>query len=274
MKFFIDLTASNFRNSLRSDATSLDTNRTPYIFPLRDTAPIEIHLLNGTSGPVDLAAGSTMTIMGKIKSTYPEAASESLFTANNFAKVGNHYTAELDLNTTEFITAMGEAATRPLVIEVEIIDSGGKAKTIMQADASGASDVIRGDEGTPVDAGPVLATTTWTGNNFFAQSGTITEATPTNDEYEIDFDSGAIYTRLTVSDDVDLTTTGREAGIVKRQYIEIINTDTNDHQLTTEAWLWLGGPPLLIPGPGSLFIEIFSTGAAVGDIRAAAAIGE
>jgi hypothetical protein len=183
------------------------------------------------------------------------------------------WTGILSTGSWESLLSLAEESPFAGVMEVTLTDLDGNIEPLAQVDATIICDVAEPSQFVPGDS-PNFLTSAQSNLRYFAQSGTITEATPTNDEYVIDFDSGAIYTRLTVDDDVDLTTTGRETGIVKRQYIEIINTDTNDHTLTTEAWLWLGGPPLLIPGPGSLFIEIFSTGAAVGDIRAAAAIGE
>jgi hypothetical protein len=241
-----------------------------------DTFLLSIGFLrDGTNVTETLLENGSAFVRAQVKASLGEG--EAILASGSGYTVANDLlTFRLSLNTAPLKAAVnavtGDTALLFFILETESSDETDLAEWI-QLEVPVNKEGIT-SEG-PVDpAQPGYWDKVESDARYFNQSGTITEATPTNDEYEIDFDSGAIYTRLTVDDDVDLTTAGREAGIVKRQYIEIINTDTNDHTLTTEAWLWLGGPPLLIPGPGSLFIEIFSTGADVGDIRAAAAIGE
>jgi hypothetical protein len=183
-------TSAVARRSLVQGFDVLSTPSNPE-FVVRDDVRVRIHLMTVASGSrtgISFDPGSGSTIRFGAKTLAHFVTSEDfMFYSDTFTRDATDpddvfFYADIDLNTTEFIAAFsGNAATVALRIECEVVN-GGITQTVMQNDALGLFDVIRGDEPTPSHSTTSLTLTgTLTANSLVAEDMTVTDATVTNE---------------------------------------------------------------------------------------------
>jgi hypothetical protein len=154
-------TSAGARRSLVQGYDVLSTPSNPE-FVVRDDVRIRIHLMTVASGSrtgttFDPGVGSTIRFGAKLLSNFVTSTS-FLFYSEAFTRDATNeddvfFYADIDLNTSEFIAAFASnAPIANLRIECEVV-TGDLTQTVMQNDAVGLFDVIRGDEPAPTPAG-------------------------------------------------------------------------------------------------------------------------
>lgn len=154
-------TSSPARRALCQDFDSLSAPSTPE-FVIRDTVRLRLHFMTVASGSrtgtsLDLGGSVTINFGGKPAANFATATSY-LFYTSSFTRDATNvddvvYEADLDLNTTEFVTAIGSSESVGIKIEVEV-DDGTALQTVAQADATGINDVIDGTSSSPTGSTP------------------------------------------------------------------------------------------------------------------------
>lgn len=178
-------TSAVARRSLVQGYDVLSTPSSPE-FVVRDDVRIRIHLMTVASGSrtgvsFDPGIGSLVRFGAKPLSSFV-TSSDFLFYSDSFTRDATDpddvfFYADIDLNTEEFIAAFtGTASTVGLRIECEVVNSG-ITQTVMQSDAVGLFDVIRGDEEMP---SPSIDSLTLSGT-LTAEAIYVTDATITGE---------------------------------------------------------------------------------------------
>jgi hypothetical protein len=191
-------TSAGARRSLVQGYDVLSTPSNPE-FVVRDDVRIRIHLMTVASGSrtgttFDPGVGSTIRFGAKLLSNFVTSSSflfySDIFTRDASDPDDVFFYADIDLNTTQFIAAFtGTTSTIALRIECEVENSG-ITQTVMQNDAVGLFDVIRGDEPAPSPSVTSLTLTgTLTANSLVGETLSVTDATIAN---EFNLTSGAI----------------------------------------------------------------------------------
>lgn len=154
-------TSSPARRALCQDFDSLSAPSTPE-FVIRDTVRLRLHFMTVASGSrtgttLDLGGSVTINFGAKPASNFATATSY-LFYTSSFTRDATDvddvvYEADLDLNTTEFVTAIGSSESVGIKIEIEV-DDGTALQTVAQADVLGINDVIDGTSSSPTGSTP------------------------------------------------------------------------------------------------------------------------
>lgn len=154
-------TSSPARRALCQDYDSLSAPSTPE-FVIRDTVRLRLHFMTVASGArvgttLDLGGSVTINFGAKPAANFATATSYLFYTAS-FTRDATDvddvvYEADLDLNTSEFVTALGSSESVGIKIEVEI-DDGAVLQTVAQGDATGINDVIDGTSSSPTGSTP------------------------------------------------------------------------------------------------------------------------
>lgn len=160
LDLYINLSAPARRALVQSYASL--SNASAPDFVVRDTVRLRLHFMTVASGArvgttFDLGGTATINFGAKPTATFASATSY-LFYSSSFTRDASDpadvvFEADVDLNTSELVTALGSAATLGVKFEVEV-DDGATLQTVAQADANAVNDVIDGTSSSPTSSTP------------------------------------------------------------------------------------------------------------------------